>query len=103
MDGMNPFNLDWGTATVELVSDESYEAIHIFNHNLEQADFRERTERFVAGRVKWFALHLPEDMRQSLCFDDRGQNLSINDRQAFAKALSSISPSIHFLSQGKRK
>jgi hypothetical protein len=84
---MNPLDLEWGTATPELVADDSSTAIHVINHALEDAAQLTRNLIFVRGRFAFFARHLPTGMKQHIIFDDRGQNIPEDIRDALRRSL----------------
>lgn len=87
---MNPLDLAWGTATPEFVSSDSSTAIHVINHALKDAEQLTRNLMFIRGRVAFFTRHLPTGMKQHIVFDDRGQNIPKDIRDALQQSLSSF-------------
>ena len=87
---MDPLDLEWGTATPELVTDDSSTAIHVVNHALTDDAQLTRNLTFIRGRVAFFARQLPVGMEQHIIFDDRGQDIPGHIRNSFREALTSI-------------
>lgn len=89
---MDPLELDWGTVTPELVSEDSSYAVHVINHAIGSNAQLERNLAFIRGRVAVFTRVLPPEMGQQIIFDDRGQDIPHDIRQALRAALSELGP-----------
>jgi len=97
---MNPLDLEWGTATPEFVAEDSSTAIQVINHALENVAQLTRNSTFIRGRVAFFARQLPTGMKQHIIFDDRGQNIPKDIRDALRRSLTSIA-SFEYMSERK--
>lgn len=86
---MNPFDLDWGIATIEFYSANQNVAIHVLEHDLKSPAGRARAIRFIGGRARWFARILPSDCRQQIIYDQRTHEA---DEQAVSNHLLLESP-----------
>ena len=103
MTPLDPFDLDWGHVTTELSSDEHGIAMHVLNHNLESRVAVERTIRFTKARVRWFSGQLPADFQQWVVLDDRGQGVSVDERETLRSELSPIVAKLAFFTEGLPK
>jgi hypothetical protein len=70
---MDPFELNWGAATIEFYSATHNTAIHILEHDVESPAGRARAIRFVGARARWFHRVLPPDCRQQVIYDLLGR------------------------------
>ncbi|HEX8115626.1 MAG TPA: hypothetical protein VF521_00015 [Pyrinomonadaceae bacterium] len=68
---MDPFELDWGAATIEFYSALHNAAIHLLEHDVKSPVGRARSVRFVGARARWFHRVLPPDCRQQVVYDVR--------------------------------
>lgn len=71
MKSMNPFDLDWGIATIEFYSAKQNFAVNVLAHDVKSPAGRSRAIRFIGGRAKWFAKILPPHCRQTIVYDQR--------------------------------
>src|SRR5690349_21057711 len=98
---MNPLDMTWTKATVDLINEKVNTAIHVMNHELGRDSALERTIQFSLGRMEWFRRQLPAGCTQGIWFDDRGQNLSAVARIRIRRALEPHAVSVKFMSEGK--
>jgi hypothetical protein len=84
---MDPYSLDWGTITPEGFSSDKNIALHVFNFFLKDEENRSLSIKFIAGKVKWYSTHLPEDCSQIIRVDARGQELDFEVLIDFKEAL----------------
>jgi hypothetical protein len=96
---VDPFELDWGTATPEFVNEERRLALHVANHDLANPANVRRTTRFLVARSRWFARHLPAGWQQRVVIDDRGQSPAPGTREVLRHALTGLAE-VSFLSEG---
>ena len=82
---LDPNLLDWGAVTPDFYNDEQNHAVHVVSHALAAPAEVNRTVRFVRGRARWFARHLPAGAKQSVFVEDRGRDLSEATRDALAR------------------
>jgi hypothetical protein len=73
---LDPHLLDWGSITPDFYNDEQNHAVHVVSHALDVPAEVARTIRFVRGRARWFARHLPAGAKQSVFVEDRGRELT---------------------------
>lgn len=97
---IDPLDLEWGTATPELVNSDSGVAVHVVNHSLLDSGQLERNVIFLRSRIAFFERHLPPGMRQHVILDDRGQNIPAQIRQSLRAALETIA-SFEYMSERK--
>lgn len=73
---MDPFELDWGAATIEFYSALHNAAIHLIGHDVVSPAGRARSIRFMGARARWFHRVLPPDCRQQVIYDlvERGED-----------------------------
>jgi hypothetical protein len=64
-------------------------AVHAVNHDLDSVENVGRTVRFLRARIRHHAPHLPAGSVQLVHFDDRGQTLTSDTRDAL-RALSEV-------------
>jgi hypothetical protein len=76
LDARDPFDLDWGAITPDLVIEEESTAVHVVTHALEKQPNVTLTARFLEAKTRHFARHLPSGFSQIVVFDDRGQVVS---------------------------
>lgn len=70
----SPFELDWGEVTPDLVNSEKSEYTNVSNHYLVNDLGREYSPIFTAGRIIWYAKHIPSEYKSSILLDIRGQD-----------------------------
>ena len=103
MRASNPFELGWGTATVEFAYEDKRQAVHVLNHDLQSRAAVERNVRFAKARLQWFKRQLPKGYSQHLMFDDRGQQVSPADRAALRSRLGPAADGVRFFSESVPK
>ena len=81
--------LNWGMVTADGIDKERNLAIHVFNFSVHSAEQRIRAKRYIAGRVKNFAAHLPAEYSQKVYLDVRGQSVEARLIEVFRNDLSS--------------
>jgi hypothetical protein len=96
---VDPFALDWGSITPDSISRDGV-AIHTIAHDLATPAGLSRTLRFVDARVALFARHLPDGTKQGVIFDDRGQDLPAQTRDALRAGLPAHLAFVRFMSEG---
>jgi len=96
---MNPFHLQWGSATPEFYSADTLTAIHAINHALRDQDQLVLNLDFIRGRIAFFSRHLPSGATQRIIFDDRGQDIPSAIREEFRTYAQSIAM-FEYLSEG---
>lgn len=79
---LDPQLLDWGAITPDFYNEEQNHAVHVVSHALDMPEQVARTVRFIRGRARWFARHLPEGAQQSVFVEDRGRDLTDATRDA---------------------
>jgi hypothetical protein len=85
----DPFALDWGAVTPDIYVEARKMAVHAVNHDLDSVENVGRTVRFLRARIRHHAPHLPAGSVQLVHFDDRGQTLTSDTRDAL-RALSEV-------------
>lgn len=92
-------DLDWGSITPELYSEEKESVVHIFNHCLEGEENVTRAIRFAIGRIEWINSYLLMECNHEVVFDDRGQDIDDCIRNSVVKSLSNKALKVKFLSK----
>jgi len=70
----------------------------VINHALEDVAQLTRNLTFIRGRLAFFGRQLPAGMKQHIIFDDRGQNIPKDIRDALRRSLTSIA-SFEYMSE----
>lgn len=96
----DPFALDWGAVTPELANHEQRTAVHVLNHALSSSADRERTIRFLNGRLAWYRTQLPPGWAQRVNLDDRGQTIDASGRGEIRQAVQGAA-ALDFMSGGQ--
>lgn len=94
-----PTSLDWGPATIEFINDDRKLGIHVFNHEIETPEGLRKTQRFATARVAWFRQQLPNEYRQMIALDDRGQEVSDDAKRQLREALAAYGADVAFFSE----
>jgi hypothetical protein len=76
---VNPYELDWGTASAEGFHEERKTLLLVFNIDISSLINVYRCVIFITGRSIWLNRQLPE-MTQKVVLDLRGQSLTLLDR-----------------------
>ena len=95
------FSLNWGKITPEFYNESENISVHVFNHLSQRDDLVEINIKFMTGRLKWFSRNLPDDCKQIVKIDDRGQGISEETMKRIVESLGSLCETVEFLSQGE--
>jgi len=76
----NPYDLDWGTITPSAYNEKELEILHIFNFDISTKDKIDRVITFSIGKVLWTSKNVPQEAKQKIIFDLRGQPITFTDR-----------------------
>jgi hypothetical protein len=85
---LDPMDLEWGTATPELLNPDHGIALHVLNLSLESSENVRRAIRFALARVRYYEKQLPAGWRQAIRLDDRGQQIGESTREQIKRAFS---------------
>ena len=99
MEKLEAFDMDWGEITPEFCSHKEKSVVHVFNHYLEGQENIDRCIRFAIGRINWYKSILPHGYTQMVMFDDRGQNITDEDRKNIMSKLKDYTSETDFLSR----
>ena len=75
MDNTKIWELNWGPVTPEGFNSEKNQAIIVMNVDLTSIAKVEHVVAYVAGKISWYALHLPKNASQLVYFDITGQKI----------------------------
>jgi hypothetical protein len=93
---IDPWALDWGPVTPDLMSQDSTVAAHVVNHELSGANVG-RTLRFLRARIRFHARHLPPGCAQEVVVDTRGQVAEPETLQRIVAGLAPTGAAVRFL------